>query len=247
MWVKILGLWLTFTLALACEMPCRRGVSKNFADYYTPVLQQTFNHLQQRLFQAIQTTHAPHELSPELFKSLETNLANQLNQFVQDDSLKIKLANGFYQVIFNQERPYKGDCNHPKVLDRTMPPPNTNWTMIECEKMNYRCGNPPSICHFLDDVKQRCLKSMRQQLTAYVSTQNGPLLKALIKTTRQSILAHGLTKPIETYMANITAALIRSTENWVLQEVAQICNTPDQEEACSSWDHLIKLEILTWP
>lgn len=133
MWIKTLALFLTLSTVLGCEMPCRRGVSQNFADYYTPVVQMSVDSLQQQLSSSVQRITLPSDFSQDILDSLQTSLTNNLEQFVQDDALKNKLAQGFYQVIFNEELPYKGDCNNPKRLNRKMPPEGESWTIQECK------------------------------------------------------------------------------------------------------------------
>lgn len=248
MWIKTLALFLTLSTVLGCEMPCRRGVSQNFADYYTPVVQMSVDSLQQQLSSSVQRITLPSDFSQDILDSLQTSLTNNLEQFVQDDALKNKLAQGFYQVIFNEELPYKGDCNNPKRLNRKMPPEGESWTIQECQKMDYRCGNPPSICHFLDDVKQRCIGRMRRQLAEYVSVDNGSLVKKLVRDARQLILTNSgqSSRSTEIYVTKVVSSIISTLDHWVSHDLPQICETPEQEEACNSWDDKIKLDILQW-
>ncbi|CAO3685013.1 unnamed protein product [Rhizopus stolonifer] len=248
MWIKTLALFLTLSTVLGCEMPCRRGVSQNFADYYTPVVQMSVDSLQQQLSSSVQRITLPSDFSR--CSRITPDLINrQFEQFVRDDALKNKLAQGFYQVIFNEELPYKGDCNNPKRLNRKMPPEGESWTIQECQKMDYRCGNPPSICHFLDDVKQRCIGRMRRQLAEYVSVDNGSLVKKLVRDARQSILTNSgqSSRSTEIYVTKVVSSIISTLDHWVSHDLPQLCETPEQEEACNSWDDKIKLNILQWP
>ncbi|CAO3693120.1 unnamed protein product [Rhizopus stolonifer] len=260
MLAKTLGLILTFTTAaLACEMDCRRGVSQNFADYYTPVVQMTVDSLETQLATSMQTIKLPTKIpvsKEEITEEIQLAVHKSLQDFVKTATSKPKLAEGFYQVIFNEELPYKGDCNNPKRVNRKMPPKGESWTMEECEKMDYRCGNPPSICHFLDEVKQRCVGRMRKQLGEYASFEGGELTRGLVKDTRKSIYStlanHGVgqlseDKSVETYVAKLVSSIVSTLDKWVAKDVANLCDTPEQEEACSKWDYEIKLEILKWP
>jgi hypothetical protein len=122
--------------------------------------------------------------------------------------------------------------------------------------MDYRCGNPPSICYFLEDVKQRCIGRMRRQLTEYASFDNGALVKSLVKDTRKSIYDtlsnNGVGKlsennQVEAYVAKLVSAAIRTLDIWVADDVRQLCEKPSQKELCNSWDDKIRREILKWP
>ncbi|GAA5812530.1 hypothetical protein MFLAVUS_005986 [Mucor flavus] len=246
---------------LACEMDCRRGVSKNFAHFYAPVIQDSVDNLHVQLTKAVIKVAVPSVITDqidkaELLDDIEESIDTSLNAFIAMATSQSKLAEGFYQVTFNEELPYKGDCNNPRRLTRKMPPPNESWTMDECRKMDYRCGNPPSICYFLEDVKARCVGRMRRQLTEYASFDNGALVKSLVRDTRKSIYStfgnNGVGKlsennQVELYIAKLVSATIRSLDIWVSEDVTQLCDKPSQKELCNSWDEQIKLEILKWP
>ncbi|KAG0756679.1 hypothetical protein G6F21_010767 [Rhizopus arrhizus] len=244
-----------------CEMDCRRGVSQNFADYYTPVVQMSVDSLESQLTSSLQKVKIPTKItdqvpSTELTQDMQNAIHSSLQNFVKVATSKPRLAEGFYQVIFNEELPYKGDCNNPKRLTRKMPPPGESWTIEECEKMDYRCGNPPSICHFLDEVKQRCIGRMRKQLGEYASFDSGILVRSLVKDTRRSIYStlanHGVgqlseDKSVETFVARLVTTIVGALNKWVAVDVANLCETPGQEDACNKWDNEIKKEILKWP
>lgn len=124
---------------LACEMDCRRGVSKNFADFYTPVIKDSVKNLHAQLTKSFTNVAVPNAIrskniqKDQILKDVEASLATSLDQFVAMATSTSKLAEGFYQVTFNEELPYKGDCNNPRRLTRKMPPPGESWTMDECK------------------------------------------------------------------------------------------------------------------
>ncbi|KAI8981663.1 hypothetical protein BDF20DRAFT_817399 [Mycotypha africana] len=249
------------SVVLACEMDCRRGVSKGFAEFYTPVVRDIVDNLNSQLTKSIAKVTVPSIITNEVDKSelledLETSIESSLESFITVATSQSKLAEGFYQVIFNEELPYKGDCNNPKRLTRKMPPAGESWTLEECQKMDYRCGNPPSICHFLDDVKQRCIGRMRRQLTEHASYDNGALVRTLVRDTRKSIYgtlsnnAVGkLTEDtqVDNYITKVISAIIQTLDYWVTDDVRHLCEKPSQTELCNSWDDEIKKEILKWP
>jgi hypothetical protein len=122
--------------------------------------------------------------------------------------------------------------------------------------MDYRCGNPPSICYFLEDVKARCVGRMRRQLTEYASFDNGELVKSLVRDTRRSIYNtfgnNGVGKlsednQVEAYIAKLVSATIRTLDKWVENDVSKLCEKPTQKDMCNNFDNEIRLEILKWP
>ena len=139
MLVKTIAIFLTMTTAVfGCEMDCRRGVSQNFADYYTPVVQMSVDSLESQLTSSLQKVKIPTKItdqvpSTELTQDMQNAIHSSLQNFVKVATSKPRLAEGFYQVIFNEELPYKGDCNNPKRLTRKMPPPGESWTIEECK------------------------------------------------------------------------------------------------------------------
>lgn len=129
---------LAASTTFACEMDCRRGVSKNFADFYSPVIKDTVDNLNSQLTKAIQKVSIPSTITQEiegdeLLKDIQASIDTSLNTFVEYATHQKRLAEGFYQVTFNEELPYKGDCNNPKRLTRKMPPVGESWTMDECK------------------------------------------------------------------------------------------------------------------
>ncbi|KAI7898219.1 uncharacterized protein BX663DRAFT_525614 [Cokeromyces recurvatus] len=258
---KKLSLLLLASVTLACEMDCRRGVSKDLASFYVPVIKDTIQSLQSQLVASIDKINVPALITNkvdknELMDDMQQTLTTTLDDFVTMASAPSRLAEGFYQVIFNEELPYKGDCNNPKRLDRKMPKPGESWTMEECRKMDYRCGNPPSICYFLEDVKGRCVGRMKRQLTEYASFDNGQLVKELVINTRRSVYKTlsnygegklSETSQVEDYLAKVISSMIRTLDSWVTQDVKELCNKPTQDELCNGWDDEIRREILKWP
>jgi hypothetical protein len=102
--------------------------------------------------------------------------------------------------------------------------------------MDYRCGNPPSICHFLDDVKQRVLGRIRRQLTEDAAYDSGKLTTDLVASIKAS-----------NNRDKVVATLIRSVDTWANKNVREMCDTPDQQELCNHFDHDVKLALLKWP
>jgi hypothetical protein len=122
---------------LACEMDCRKGLAGDFAEVYTPVIENSVNGLESSLESSIKAIKVPtiltNEVSEEeMYTNIENAVKKSLKQFVTyaTDS---KLADGIYRVMFAEELPYKGDCNNPARLTRKMPPQGESWTLEECK------------------------------------------------------------------------------------------------------------------
>lgn len=131
-------LLLAASSTLACEMDCRRGVSRNFAAVYTPVIKDSIDNLHAQLTKSINKVAIPSVITEKIEKAelqddIEDSIDASLNEFITFATSEKKLAEGFYQVTFNEELPYKGDCNSPKRLTRKMPPKGESWTMEECK------------------------------------------------------------------------------------------------------------------
>ncbi|KAI8878488.1 hypothetical protein K501DRAFT_195752 [Backusella circina FSU 941] len=229
------GITLLFiaSTVFACEKDCRAGVSTDLANAYTPVIQKTVDDLESTLVTSLEQQME----DPQQVTEMKTLVKNTLVDFVSYATNYTQLAAGIHHVLFDEALPYKGDCNHPARLTRKMPPPGESWTMEECEKMDYRCGNPPSICHFLDDVKQRVLGRIRRQLTEGAAYDNGKLTTDLVTNIKNTL-------PVQDI---VVSTIIRSVDAWANKNVRDMCDTPDQQELCNSFDHDVKLAILKWP
>ena len=122
--------------SLACEPECRRGLAADFAKHYGPVVELAVNHLQDSFASDVTNATLPSSVSsvvPEnaLHRELTTQLSNTLDVFVEEASGK-DLQSGIFSVMFAEENPFKGDCNHPARLTRKMPPEGESWTREEC-------------------------------------------------------------------------------------------------------------------
>lgn len=130
----------------ACEMDCRRGVSRNFADAYAPVIKDSIDNLHAQLTKSINKVAIPSVITAKIEKTelqddIEDSIDASLTEFISFATSEKKLAEGFYQVTFNEELPYKGDCNNPKRLERKMPPKGESWTMDECKFLKIKGDN----------------------------------------------------------------------------------------------------------
>lgn len=274
----------TAPTTLACEPECRHGVAAAFAEQYVPVVKVAVNDLSNTFASTLFNANAtlPNHVAavvPEqtLRSSLTASLSDTLDLFV-DEATGKKLESGIFSVMFSEEDPFKGDCNAPpRRLTRNMPPPGESWTREECkytcvlykmaviliipfydkgEKMDYICGNPPSICYHLSLVKERIVKRIRSQLEDYATFDNGFLVRNVVQTVKQTtegVLSHygagSMVKDpsVTTYVNALISNAIQSLDVWATVHVKQLCDRDSDNQACNGWDEQIIPEILKWP
>lgn len=134
--IVILLVLIYSSFILGCERPCRDAIASSFTDKYTPLIHHVINKLQDPLVNIIQQTQIPDQLSSAMpvdtiHDMLTKNVLNHLQQF--QDNITSVLETNIYSVMFQEKDPFKGDCNHPKRLSRTKPPPGDVWTLQECK------------------------------------------------------------------------------------------------------------------
>ncbi|OZJ02676.1 Phosphoenolpyruvate carboxykinase [ATP] [Bifiguratus adelaidae] len=227
----------TLAVAKACETDCRNGVAEAFAGYYGKVTDIHFNELAKDISQGLWTSvsSVPSNIQQEVTSAV-TDQVKTMNQ-----NFNGRLQPLFVNAIFNQEPRFKGDCNHPKRVQWAMPPDGVNWTLAECDAMDYICGNPPSVCHFLPMIKVRLIKNMQDALSSYTVSTTKPMnyvtaLNDVISTTLQSI---GQTVPSQ-LQTNIQTIL----DQWKENSVMELCERADEDELCNGWTDEIKPLIL---
>ncbi|KAI7872370.1 hypothetical protein BDF14DRAFT_1752734 [Spinellus fusiger] len=245
----------------ACEPECRHGLARDFTTFYRPVMELSMSDLHKRL---TATTMKPVAIAEQLSaivmeetirEDVRNSINNSLENFVNTASGKT-LESGIFKVMFAEENPFKGDCNHPKRLERNMPPPGESWRRDECEKMDYICGNPPAICHFLSDIKERIVGRMRDQLKDHARYQQGLLFREIAQGYRQSVyntlVRYGAgsmaNDPSVMDYINVQVDYGKSALNdWINEDLPRLCKLPEHNEICNGWDEKIIPEILKWP
>ncbi|KAI8146261.1 hypothetical protein BJV82DRAFT_601115 [Fennellomyces sp. T-0311] len=257
---RLTFLTLIVSLASACEPLCRHAISQVFADRYIPVIHLAVNDLHESLNTNLYNVSIPTKLLnlvPE--KVLQDGIRNTVEDGLDDFTMQTTgdiLEEGIYQTIFSGDEPFKGDCNNPKRLDRKKPNEGEEWTREECAKMDYRCGNPPSICHFLDLIKERIVVYLRGHLMEQTMFGSGLLFQNLAPNMKQSIhsdiINYGagslLTDPdVMAYVNTIISNTIRTLDEWSHTTVQDICTKPEDQIVCDGWDEVVIPEILRWP
>lgn len=258
----LVALMASSSMVSGCEPPCRHGLAKAFADNYAPVVQDTItllhSNLKSNLFTSVTapvqiTSVVPEDAIRDTVLNVVSETLNAYTNRAQGQTLE----NGIFQVMFNEKDPFKGDCNNPKRVDRRMPPPGESWTMEECEKMDYICGNPPSICHHLKMVKERIIGRIKTQLTEHATFDGGVLVHSLVGQINAAVHV-SMTKfgggsmtdniHVREYTNALVDNAIKSLDYWVSNDVENLCNgSSSQSSHCTGWDPQIKVEILKWP
>ncbi|RUS21807.1 hypothetical protein BC937DRAFT_91399 [Endogone sp. FLAS-F59071] len=250
----------SLTFVIACEKDCREGVAKAFADKYTPAVNLIFEGLRtlvdDKLFSSIQTP--PEFLAAVPIDLLEKALKDAIDAGITtlDSKFQQRLPSLMHSTIFNEDPKFRGDCNHPKRLPYNMPPEGESWTLKHCTDMDYICGNPPSICHFLEKIKTRCANNIRTRLQTNGEPQSGSFYRdlltiitsqikaTLITTGHGALLDDTATKVVEDA---VVQNLVGAMQAWRTQYVDNFCTSEDQLPLCNSWDDEIKPVILSYP
>lgn len=222
---------------LACERECQVNVSNAFADKYALISDTYYTILSD-------------DVGKSLFYGVPANTltdteGNAVIKTMKDSIEQAKLAwsktifQTVFDTIFKDEPKFKGDCNHPHRV--VQPPLGVNWIMPDCHNMDYICGNPPSICHFMPMIKTRIVKKLTLQLQSRVDGDDadvyvnyiGPALQAVI-TAQPKLAPYG--------------RVLHGNLNQILEEIKKSLNNFASESQWShNWDMDIKNLLLTFP
>ncbi|KAF9157091.1 hypothetical protein BG015_004167 [Linnemannia schmuckeri] len=222
---------------LACERECQVNVSHAFADKYELISNTYYTILSDRVEKSLF-----YGVPEQTLTDAEGNTAIKT---IKDSVEQAKTAwaktifQTVFDTIFKDEPKFKGDCNHPRRV--IQPPLGVNWTMPDCHNMDYICGNPPSICHFMPMIKTRIVKKLTLQLQARVDGDEsdvyvnyvGPALQTVL-TAQPKLAPYG--------------AVLHGNLNQILEEVKKDLNNFASETQWShDWDRDIKILLLTFP
>jgi len=232
----------TATSVNACEADCRKGISRAFADKYALEIAPRFNSfnasVNKNLFKNIVVKNF---VAPSKVKKLKTGVLSALTKKISSlkRSFIASVTPLIQKAIFEQLPKFKGQCQDPlKVIQ---PPPGVPWTESDCEKQDYICGNPPAICHFMDDiVKPRNVKNVIESL----SSKEGPFFNALNseikKVTSKFITKKSKLNALNKVLAkNLKGLLARFVKDFK----AKFCSGT----TCDKYDKEIKLILLSFP
>ncbi|KAF9968100.1 hypothetical protein BGZ70_006642 [Mortierella alpina] len=234
-----LSLSLTFapSLVQACEHECRVNVSHAFADKYQQLSSNYFTLLSQRAQDQIF-----HGIPVQTMGALDKDNAIKLIQDAvtrAQNTWDVTIYPTVFNTIFIDKPPFKGDCNAPFRVKQ--PPLGVNWTMSDCHKMDYICGNPPSICHFMPMIKDRIGKKLIAQLRARVGGVDSDLYINFLRPAVDTLLMQ------EDKFSTFQVAL-RGNLNQVLESFQDVTdNFANEDQWSHDWDMEIKTLLLTFP
>ncbi|KAF9924994.1 hypothetical protein FBU30_005158 [Linnemannia zychae] len=264
LWTTLATLALSFEIFIttdACERQCQLNVSHAFADKYQLLSASHFAILSQKIGQSLfygvpSTAYSPTEASNAILHLQEAVVRAQ---HVWD----APLFRTIFDTIFVDEPKFKGDCNEPHRVDQ--PPLGVNWTMSDCHAMDYICGNPPSICHFMPMIKARIEKKLTEQLATKIGGDRfmekdgkssiddgdvyanflGPALSKLVMTHPKlepyTATLHGnLNQILEVVRGEIVKEMKPLGEGGTIAAV-------ENERWKPEWDIEIKLLLLSFP
>ncbi|KAI1320955.1 hypothetical protein EDD11_009278 [Mortierella claussenii] len=200
-------------------------------DYFTSLSHK----IEQSLFYGIptaETTLTPAETTAAI-KILQDSVERAQNAW------DVSIFHTVFDTIFKDEPKFKGDCNYPKRV--TQPPLGVNWTMPDCHNMDYICGNPPSICHFMPMIKTRIVQKLRAELQTRVDGDDGDVYINFLGPALQTLLQQ------QPKVAKSQAAL-HGNLNQILAKVKdELIGFASEAQWQKEWDMEIKILLLTFP
>ncbi|KAF9381004.1 hypothetical protein CPB97_007999 [Podila verticillata] len=226
----------------ACERACQVNVSHAFADKYQLLSAHYFTLLDTRIQASFLYGLPP---TPTLMTQQEANhTLRRLSSAVTraQTSWDLSLFRTIFDTIFVDEPKFKGDCNEPQRV--VQPPLGVNWTMSDCHSMNYICGKPPSICHFMPMIKTRIVRKLKEQLAGKLNGgQDADVYVNFLGPALQTILQ---SQPmLREYTARLHGNLNQILE-WVQADV-EVGFAEEEREWQRQWDLEIKTLLLSYP
>ncbi|KAF9960885.1 hypothetical protein BGZ72_005555 [Mortierella alpina] len=222
---------------LACERECQVNVSRAFADKYEILSDQYFTLLNQKVEESFFYGISANPLTPgksaDVLKTMKDSITGA------QEAWSKTIFQTVFDTIFKDEPKFKGDCNFPHRVNQ--PPRGVNWTMPDCHNMDYICGNPPSICHFMPMIKTRIVKKLTAQLQERLDGDDSDVYVSFIGPALQTVLAAepGLSGHLKTLHANL---------NQILESVkGELEKFANEDNWKSEWDMEIKWLLLTFP
>lgn len=222
----------------ACERECQVNVSHAFADKYQLLSSDYFTLLSQKVEESffygipVGQVLSPLE-SGNAVKAIRDSIEKAQNAW------DVTIFKTVFDTIFKDEPKFKGDCNHPHRV--IQPPLGVNWTMPDCHNMDYICGNPPSICHFMPMIKDRIVKKLIYQLQERLDGDDSDTYSNFVSPALQTLL---LEQP---KLAQYTATL-HGNLNQILEAVKnQLTKFAGVDQWRQVWDLEIKILLLTFP
>ncbi|KAF9585472.1 hypothetical protein BGW38_002235 [Lunasporangiospora selenospora] len=220
----------------ACERECQVNVSHAFADKYKVISNQYFTILNQNVGESLyygipQKTLTTAEATAAL-KTLQDSVAAAQAAWEQP------LFKTVFDTIFLDEPKFKGDCNHPWRVRQ--PPRGVNWVMADCHNMDYICGNPPSICHFMPMIKTRIVKKLKELFQSRVDGDESDVYTNYVGVALQQAVMN------QPKLAPHTATL-HGNLNQIMENLKDSLEKFGETQWKPEWDMEIKELLLTFP
>ncbi|CAG8447013.1 2402_t:CDS:2 [Diversispora eburnea] len=170
-------------------------------------------------------------------KSTKKEIYNSCVNIISDTvkTFESNLVNVVKDSIFNQEPKFKGQCQNPHRVKQ--PPKGVNWTLSDCQKQDYICGNPPAICHFMESiVKPRNVKNINKNfITTF--TKSSTFLNKISNLISSKVDDKSKAKAI---INNFNNSLNNFQKNVFSKN---FCT----KKVCDHYDKNIKLLLLSFP
>ncbi|CAG8437166.1 13575_t:CDS:1 [Funneliformis mosseae] len=231
----------------ACEKDCRIGVAQAFVDSYALELQPMFTDLSQKITKNLyyndNTSLSKITTDPSLASNVLKSIYTSTSELVNKTLLQTVISESprkIHDAIFETEPKFKGDCNNPKRV--TQPPPGIAWTFDDCKKMDYICGNPPSVCHFFEDNRSRSIKAIVSNVQSHCS--NGDFYDRIMSNIKTVATHGGIESDGVNYLLNQTSTAIKQhLDQFPAAFQMNFCSN----NTCNKYDHKIKELLLTYP
>ncbi|CAG8600042.1 3220_t:CDS:1 [Ambispora leptoticha] len=227
-----------------CEKTCRVGISTTFAEKYSnvtsPLWQDFFNDLESTALENINLeNYVQSDDAAPITNKLITTLKNHAQEL--ETNFDAQLPTIIEDAIFRQQPQFRGDCNHPFRVKQPKPP--KIWKMSDCEKMDYICGNPPSICHFLPMIKERNVRTIKTALEE--ASTKGEFLNVLTLAVNDTLTRTGAftEKDFTTLLTTVKSNIESRLGEFYQKYNEEFC----KETSCDQFDLEIKTQLLTYP
>ncbi|KAG0045486.1 hypothetical protein BGZ83_009324 [Gryganskiella cystojenkinii] len=221
----------------ACEHECQVNVSRAFSDKYEILSNDYFTILNTKVKDSLFYGVPKDTLTADETNTAITTIADAVT--VPQKAWAESLFKTVFAEIFVTEPKFKGDCNKPHRV--TQPPKGVWWKMPDCHNMDYICGNPPSICHFMPMIKTRIVKTLIGQLQTKFDGDEaeiyddyvGPALATIIQN-QPKLTDH--------------QAILHGNLNQILEGIKEsLVDFANEAHWSKDWDLEIKNLLLTFP
>jgi len=230
----------------ACEKSCRVGISTSFSTAYKTELKVFYTELSTNvniyLFDNADPSNYTTNLeNPEQVKTdIRTAVDAEVTHLYENTTSTF--PDLIENAIFEQAPQFKGQCQNPYRVDQ--PPAGVRWKDEDCVKMDYICGNPPSICHHMDSiVKPRNVLNVKNLIESNSLTA-GPYENDLVNTVVSASRAKGFSSTDSQKFGEATRPNIRTQLKTFAEDVkTNFCSNNN----CEQYDTQIKHELLGYP